>query len=98
MKGRLSWRLAVLGLFLLFMAVPVIATAMFSVAVRWDRTIWPEGFTLAWWVKVTGRTAFRTTLMNAFTLEPVRGSQTYIDLFLASLLPLLRAARDATAA
>ncbi|MFO1060073.1 MAG: ABC transporter permease [Dongiaceae bacterium] len=65
MKGRLSWRLAVLGLFLLFMAVPVVATAMFSVAVRWDRTIWPEGFTLAWWVKVTGRTAFRTTLMNS---------------------------------
>ncbi len=32
--------------------------------------------------------------MNAFTLEPVRGDQTYIDLFLASLLPLLRAARD----
>ena len=41
---------------------------------------------------------FRTTLMNAFTLEPVRGSLNYIDLFLASLLPLLRAARDTAAA
>jgi hypothetical protein len=41
---------------------------------------------------------FRTTLMNAFTLEPVLGDQNYIDLFLKMLLPLLRAARIAVEA
>jgi glutamate/tyrosine decarboxylase-like PLP-dependent enzyme len=35
---------------------------------------------------------FRTTLMNAFTLEPVRGEEDYIDLFFEALLPLLRKA------
>ena len=37
---------------------------------------------------------FRTTLMNAFTLEPVRGEEDYIDLFFEALLPLLRKAES----
>lgn len=36
---------------------------------------------------------FRTTLMNAFTLEKVRGEKDYIDLFFETLLPLLRKVR-----
>jgi glutamate/tyrosine decarboxylase-like PLP-dependent enzyme/anti-sigma regulatory factor (Ser/Thr protein kinase) len=36
---------------------------------------------------------FRTTLMNPFTLAPARGTKDYIDLFLETLLPLLRKAR-----
>jgi glutamate/tyrosine decarboxylase-like PLP-dependent enzyme len=36
---------------------------------------------------------FRTTLMNPFTLEPVRGEKTYIDLFFETLLPLLHKAQ-----
>ena len=35
----------------------------------------------------------RTTLMNPFTLEAVRGEQDYIELFLETLLPLLRRIR-----
>ncbi len=35
----------------------------------------------------------RTTLMNPFTLEPVRGDKDYIQLFLETLLPLLRKVR-----
>jgi anti-sigma regulatory factor (Ser/Thr protein kinase) len=35
----------------------------------------------------------RTTLMNPFTLEPVRGDKDYIELFLETLLPLLRKVR-----
>jgi putative spermidine/putrescine transport system permease protein len=62
----LSWRSVLLVLFVIFMIVPVIATAMFSVAIRWDRTIWPEGFTFAWWIKVTSRSAFRHALYNSF--------------------------------
>jgi putative spermidine/putrescine transport system permease protein len=62
----LSWRSVLLALFVIFMIVPVIATAMFSVAIRWDRTIWPEGFTFAWWIKVTSRSAFHHALYNSF--------------------------------
>ncbi|UCC62878.1 MAG: ATP-binding protein, partial [Anaerolineae bacterium] len=36
----------------------------------------------------------RTTLMNPFTLEPVQGEKDYIHLFLETLLPLLRQARQ----
>lgn len=59
------WRTVVIGLFLAFMIVPVIATALFSISVRWDRSIWPEGFTTAWWVKVTSKTAFKNALLNS---------------------------------
>lgn len=37
---------------------------------------------------------FRTTLMNPFTLEPVRGNKDYIHIFLETLVPLLRKARQ----
>jgi putative spermidine/putrescine transport system permease protein len=47
------------------MILPVVATVLFSVATRWDRTIWPEDLTLAWWIKVTERSAFKRTLINS---------------------------------
>jgi putative spermidine/putrescine transport system permease protein len=68
MKGGAAWRAVTIVLFLVFMIVPVIATALFSVATRWDRTIWPEGLTLAWWVKVTSRSAFQDTLVNSLAV------------------------------
>jgi putative spermidine/putrescine transport system permease protein len=41
-------------LFLGYMFLPILATYIFSVAVRWDRSILPEGLTLDWY-----RTAFQ---------------------------------------
>lgn len=70
-KGGGAWRVPVLVAFVLFMIVPVIATGLFSVATRWDRTIWPEGLTLAWWIKVTSRYAFRDTLTNSIVISAV---------------------------
>jgi len=55
----------VITLFLVFMIVPILATALFSISVRWDRSIWPEGFTLDWWSKVTAKSAFKTSLANS---------------------------------
>lgn len=40
-------------LFLAYMFVPIVATYVFSIAVRWDRSILPEGLTFDWY-----RTAF----------------------------------------
>jgi putative spermidine/putrescine transport system permease protein len=72
MSARLpTWRAPVIGCFLAFMTVPVAATALFSFATRWDRTLWPEGFTLAWWVKVTSRSAFSDTLLNSFWVAAI---------------------------
>lgn len=69
MKHGVSWRVLVIVAFLVFMIVPLLATALFSVSTRWDRTIWPEGVTLTWWGKVMARPAFRDTLMNSLALS-----------------------------
>ena len=66
MKPQAVWRTSVIFVFLLFMIVPVIATFMFSISTRWDRTLWPEGLTLEWWKAVSSRGAFFLTLKNSF--------------------------------
>lgn len=68
-KERGLWRWIVITLFLTFMIVPFLATVLFSISVRWDRTIFPEGLTLEWWDKVTSRSAFETTLTNSFIVS-----------------------------
>lgn len=68
MKRPGLWRPVVLGAFVTFMTVPLLATVLFSVSTRWDRTLWPEGFTLAWWARVTARAAFQETLMNSLAV------------------------------
>jgi len=68
-KERGLWRWIVIVLFLTFMIVPFLATVLFSISVRWDRTILPEGLTLEWWDKVTSRSAFETTLTNSFIVS-----------------------------
>jgi putative spermidine/putrescine transport system permease protein len=62
-------RVIFLSLFLGFMIIPVIATLMFSVSTRWDRSIFPEGMTLQWWQTVTERGAFRLTLTNSIVIS-----------------------------
>ncbi len=62
-------RSTVLAAFLLFMIVPLIATLLFSVSTRWDRTILPEGYTLEWWKTVISRGAFGLTLKNSFYIS-----------------------------
>jgi putative spermidine/putrescine transport system permease protein len=66
MTSRNPWRAIVFILFLTFMILPLVATFMFSISVRWDRTIWPEGITSQWWQAVTSTGAFRLTLRNSF--------------------------------
>ncbi len=65
-KDRGIWRWAVITFFLTFMIIPFLATVLFSISSRWDRSIFPEGLTLEWWAKVIDRSAFETTLTNSF--------------------------------
>jgi putative spermidine/putrescine transport system permease protein len=54
MKQRNLLGPASIVLFLVYMFLPILATYVFSIAVRWDRSILPEGLTLDWY-----RTAFQ---------------------------------------
>lgn len=54
MKNRNPAGTVSILLFLGYMFLPILATYVFSVAVRWDRSILPEGLTLDWY-----RTAFQ---------------------------------------
>jgi len=62
-------RYGIVATFLVFMIVPLVATALFSVSVRWDRTLWPEDYTLDWWIKVTSKRAFRTVFCNSLAVS-----------------------------
>ena len=68
MKDRGLGRGFILALFLIYMIVPLVATAIFSVSTRWDHTIMPEGMTLEWWQAVTSRRAFGLTLKNSMVI------------------------------
>lgn len=57
-----------LVLFLLYMLIPIVSTYLFSIAVRWDRTILPEGYTLEWYGETFHHPYFLITLRNSFFL------------------------------
>lgn len=69
MNSRNAWRVLVFLFFLIFMILPLVATFMFSISVRWDRTLWPEGITGDWWRAVTATSAFKLTLRNSFRVS-----------------------------
>ena len=69
MKNRNSAALVFLTLFTLYMLIPIIATYLFSLAIRWDRSILPEGYTLEWYVKTFQHSYFIVTLKNSFLLS-----------------------------
>lgn len=53
MKTRSPLSGLAIGLFIIYMLLPIVATYAFSIATRWDRSLLPEGLTLDWY-----RTAF----------------------------------------
>lgn len=55
--------------FILYMVIPVVATYMFSIATRWDRTILPEGYTLEGYVTAAQNPYFFSTLRNSLVLS-----------------------------
>jgi putative spermidine/putrescine transport system permease protein len=57
-----------LTLFGVYMALPIVATYIFSIAVRWDRTILPEGYTLQWYLQMIRHPYFSVTLVHSLTL------------------------------
>lgn len=59
----------IIGGFLLYMLIPIAATYMFSVAIRWDRTILPEGWTLEWYKTAFADRWFLIVFKNSLVIS-----------------------------
>lgn len=70
MKQRASFfELLLIGLFLAYMIIPIIATYLFSIATKWDVSILPEGYTLDWYQTAFDHPYFSITLTNSFIVS-----------------------------
>ena len=56
-------------LFVIYMVFPIIATYIFSIATRWDRTILPEGYTFDAYREAIKNPYFFITLKNSLVLS-----------------------------
>lgn len=68
-KNNSALRYVVIALYLIYMLVPIIATYIFSIATRWDRTILPEGYTLDSYRSAFNLSYFTITLKNSLILS-----------------------------
>jgi putative spermidine/putrescine transport system permease protein len=59
----------VIGSFLFYMLLPIVATYVFSIATRWDRTILPEGLTLEWYKVAFADDWFFIVFKNSLVLS-----------------------------
>ncbi len=58
-----------IGGFLLYMLLPIVATYIFSIAIRWDRSILPEGLTLEWYKVAFADRWFLIVFKNSLVLS-----------------------------
>jgi putative spermidine/putrescine transport system permease protein len=69
-KSRASLnQYGILALFFIYMLFPIIATYIFSVATRWDRSVLPEGYTLEWYKTAFANVYFAITLRNSMIVS-----------------------------
>lgn len=59
----------VIGAFLFYMLLPIVATYAFSVATRWDRSILPEGLTFDWYKAAFTDKWFTIVFKNSLVLS-----------------------------
>jgi len=64
-----SWQVIIVVLFVVYMILPIIATYIFSIATRWDRTILPEGYTFEGYREAIKNPYFFITLKNSLVLS-----------------------------
>ena len=67
-KGNPSSEL-VIGAFLFYMLLPIVATYAFSIATRWDRSILPEGLTFDWYKAAFTDKWFTIVFKNSLVLS-----------------------------
>jgi len=64
-----TWQVITVVLFVVYMILPIIATYIFSIATRWDRTILPEGYTFEGYREAMKNPYFFITLKNSLILS-----------------------------
>ena len=64
-----GWQITLVAIFLFYMLLPIVSTYVFSVATRWDRTIFPEGYTLEFYKRAFQASYFGISLRNSFILS-----------------------------
>jgi len=69
MKENRLARFIIIGIFIVYMLIPILATYFFSIAIRWDRTILPEGYTIQWFKETLTHPYFIRSLKNSLTLS-----------------------------
>ncbi len=62
-------QITLITIFLLYMIIPIVATYIFSIATRWDRSILPEGYTLQGYRDALKNPYFLITLKNSLVLS-----------------------------
>jgi putative spermidine/putrescine transport system permease protein len=69
-KAKVSTgQVIIVSLFVIYMILPIIATYIFSIATRWDRSILPEGYTFQGYVDAVKNPYFFITLKNSLVLS-----------------------------
>jgi len=63
------WQIILIAFFIFYMFLPILSTYIFSIATRWDRTIFPEGFTFEFYKEATDASYFTTSLRNSLILS-----------------------------
>ncbi len=62
-------QIIIVAVFVIYMVLPIIATYIFSIATRWDRTILPEGYSLEGYQTALKNPYFLITLKNSLVLS-----------------------------
>lgn len=68
-KKKRSPSALLIGGFLFYMLLPILATYIFSIATRWDRSILPEGLTLDWYKVAFADKWFLIVFKNSLVLS-----------------------------
>jgi putative spermidine/putrescine transport system permease protein len=63
------FQIVTVSAFVIYMVLPIIATYIFSIATRWDRTIMPEGYSLEGYQIAIKNPYFLVTLKNSLVLS-----------------------------
>ncbi|MHA7970828.1 ABC transporter permease [Rhizobium sp. CAU 1783] len=58
----------ILTTYLLFVAIPIVAVILYSIATRWTTSILPDGYTLAHWLEAARDPRFVAVLLRTFLL------------------------------
>jgi putative spermidine/putrescine transport system permease protein len=70
MRQRPSFTgILLVGFYLAYMLIPILATYLFSVATKWDTSILPEGYTVQWYQTAFEQPYFSIALTNSFIVS-----------------------------